>query len=112
MPFYLARGLLPGVRHYAATHAKDARLIELRTEIIEKIIAGAERNHFNDLGGYLGNDVSKIALFWQNQLNKLRIPEKWHANCIHRICHITHQEKYPKQSARQSFIQVSGKERE
>ena len=112
MPFYLARGLLPGVRHYAATHAKDARLIELRTEIIEKIIAGAERNHFNDLGGYLGNDVSKIALFWQNQLNNLRIPEKWHANCIHRICHITHQEKYPKQSIRQSFIQVSGKERE
>ncbi len=112
MPLYLTRGLLPGVRFYAAKHSTDAQLILFRTEIVEKMIAGAERNHFNDLGGYLGSDVSKIALFWKNQLNKLNIPEKWHENLIHRVCHITHQERYPKRLAHQPFIQVSGKERE
>ena len=111
-PLYLSRGLLPGVLKYEQEQAQNPELIELRTEIVNNVIAGAERNRYNDLGGYLGSDKSKMAKYWEVQLRKLNIPEKWYQNFITRVCSIKHEWRYMNRKIDFVLMRVSGMERD
>ena len=94
IPLYLTHGLLPGAHCYAKEHSKDPELISLQSEIIHNIISGAERNHYNDLGGYLGDDPPKMPNFWKYNLQQLHIPEKLQEEFITRVTKITHKNRY------------------
>lgn len=112
MPFELVRGLLPGVLQYQKEHSDNPALIELRTEIVNNVIAGAERNNYNDLGGYLGSDNSKMAKFWEFQLKQIKVPEKFHQNFISRICSVKHVSRYMNRKINFTLMRVSGMERD
>ena len=109
MPLYLARGLLPGAYCYATEHAKDPELIEYRTAIVDKVISGAKRANYNDVGGYLGEDLAKIPKFWEVQLRKLNIPEKYFDGFIKDICSVEHISRYPLYKNKTPFIRVAGR---
>lgn len=109
MPLYLARGLLPGAYCYADEHAKDPELIEYRTAIVDKVISGAQRANYNDVGGYLGKDLAKIPKFWEVQLRKLQIPERYHDSFIRDVCSIEHKTRYPLYKNKVPFVRVAGK---
>lgn len=108
IPLFLTHGLLPGAYCYAKEHSKDPELISLRSEIIHQIISGAERNNYNDLGGYLGNSPEKIPTFWRYDLKSINIPEKLQEEFIHRVCKITHHNRYEVQHLPFEVMRVSG----
>ncbi len=109
MPLYLTHGLLPGAHCYGKAHSNDPELISLRSEIIHNIIAGAERNNYNDLGGYLGNTPSKMPKFWKYNLQQLHIPEKLQEEFIGRICKVTHHSRYDVCRLPKEYMRVAGK---
>lgn len=109
MPLYLTRGLLPGAFCYAEEHSKNQELIEKRTEIVDKVISGAQRANYNDSDGYLGADSSKLAKYWELQLKKLNIPEKFHENFIQRVCDIQHETRYPLYKKDTPVMRVAGR---
>lgn len=109
IPLYLTHGLLPGAYCYATEHSKDPELISIRTEIINNVISGAERNQYNDLGGYLGKSLEKMPKFWKYNLGKLHIPESLQDNFIERVCKITHHTRYDLCDIPTSSMRVSGK---
>lgn len=109
-PLYLARGLIPGAYCYRQEHSKDPDLIEYRTAILEKIISGAERNHLNDVGGYLKGNMDNMLSYWQVQLNLLQTPEKYRENMLTRIGSIKDRPKYSLSKDIQSYVRVSGME--
>ena len=109
MPLYLTHGLLPGAHCYAKAHSVDPELISLRSEIIHHIISGAERNHYNDLGGYLGNTLSKMPKFWKYNLQQLHIPEKIQEEFIGRACKVTHHPRYEVCNLPKEYMRVSGR---
>ena len=108
-PLFLARGLLPGAYGYAEKHAKYPPLIEDRTEIIERIISGAERNHINDLGGYLKGDMEDMANFWKIQLKRICIPEERSEDFVRRICSVKQENRYEPYKKHMSLIRVAGR---
>ncbi len=105
-PFYLAHGLIPGAFVYTKEHSKDKRLIELRTEIIHKIIEGAKRNKLNDLGGYSNLTPEKVAHIWQVQLAQLNIEEKYIANFAKDISSVVQEDRYPTLENRRPFVRA------
>ena len=107
-PLYLARGLLPGAFCYQHEHSKDPDLIKYRTEIVERVIAGAERNHLNDVGGYLKGDISQMAAYWRRQITLLNIPEQYHENMIKRISQIQDEPRYYIIKDVINYVRVSG----
>lgn len=108
-PLYLTRGLIPGTYGYAGEHAKYPPLIEYRTEIIDKIIRGAQRNHLNDVGGYLRADMNGIAEYWEIQLTRLRIPEQYKEKFIKDICSVQQEHRYRLYRNHIPLVRVAGR---
>lgn len=107
-PLYLTRGLMPGAYCYRNEHAKDPDLIKYRTEIVDRIIAGAERNHLNDVGGYLKGDMDKMLEIWNIQLQTLNIPEKYRENMLNRIGSIKDKPRYSVSKELLTYVRVVG----
>lgn len=108
-PLFLARGLLPGAYGYAADHANYPPLIACRTEIIDKVIKGAQRNHLNDVGCYLKGEANAMAMFWKVQLTKLRIPENYAEGFIKEICAVEDERRYPLLKHNAPLVRVAGR---
>jgi len=108
-PLFLARGLIPGAYGYATEHATYLPLIDCRTEIIDRIIQGAKRNHLSDVGCYLKGDANAMAMFWKVQLTKLRIPEKYAENFIKEICAVEDEQRYPLLKHNAPLVRVAGR---
>lgn len=108
-PLFLTRGLIPGMYEYAKEHSKYPPLIACRTEIVDKVIKGAERNHLNDVGGYLAGDADAMALFWKRQLDQMCIPEKYQENFIKRICSVKQEQRYQLVKSDIPLIRVAGR---
>lgn len=108
-PLFLTRGLVPGTYKYAEEHAKYPPLIAYRTEIVDKIIKGAKRNHLNDENGYLRGNMDTMAGFWKFQLTKLQIPEKYQEQFIKDICSVTQEHRYRLVKHDSPLIRVSGR---
>ena len=109
-PLYLARGLIPGAYSYRIEHSKDPDLIKYRTEIIHKVISGAERNNLNDVGGYLKGDMDKMLGFWFSQLQVLNIPEKYHNDFLNRIGSVKDKQRYSVAKELLTYVRVTGKD--
>lgn len=109
-PLYLARGLIPGAYCYRFEHAQDKDLIKYRTEIINKVILGAERNNLNDVGGYLKGDMDKMLEFWSSQLQSLNIPEKYHDDFLNRIGSVKDKQRYSIARELLTYVRVTGKD--
>ena len=107
-PLYLTRGLLPGAFCYAQEHSKDSELIKLRTEIVSKSIKAAKRNNLNDVNGYLNGSMDKMLHFWQLQLLKLNIPEKYHASFLTQIGSVKQEQRYIPLSRPLQYFQIRG----
>lgn len=107
-PLYLTRGLMPGALCYSKEHAKDPDLIKYRTEIVDRIIAGAERNNLNDVGGYLNGNMDKMLEIWNIQLQKLNIPEKYRENMLNRIGSIKDKPRYRVSKELLTYVRVVG----
>lgn len=108
-PLYLTRGLIPGAYGYAEEHSKYPALIEYRTEIIDKIIRGAQRNHLNDLGGYLRGDMKALARYWDVQLTKLKIPENYKEAFINDVSSIQQEHRYRLYRSYTPLVRVAGR---
>lgn len=108
-PLYLHKGLIPGANCYEKEHSKDPELIRYRTEITDKLIRGAMRNNLNDVGGYLSGDADKMAKFWEVQLTKLQIPEKYREGFIKDITSVQQQNRYEIPKILPSFKRVAGR---
>ena len=108
VPLYLTRGLMPGAYCYRNEHSKDPDLIKYRTEIVDKIISGAERNNLNDVGGYLKGDMDKILDIWKTQLNLLNIPDKYQENMLNRLGSIKDQPRYNISKELLTYVRVVG----
>lgn len=93
-PLFLTRGLVPGAYGYAEEHAKYPPLIDYRTEIIDKIIRGAQRNNINDVGGYLRGDEDAMANFWRMQLMRMYIPDKYIEDFVKNIRSVKQSHRY------------------
>ncbi len=93
-PLYLTRGLIPGAMCYAQEHSQDKNLIKLRTEIIAKSIAAAKRNNLNDINGYLKGHMDEMLHFWELQLRRLNIPEKYRNMFLNEIGSIKQEQRY------------------
>lgn len=109
-PLYLTRGLMPGAYCYRNEHAQDPDLIKYRTEILEKIISGAERNNLNDVGGYLRGNMDKMLGYWEAQLHILNIPEKYSENFLTRIGSVKDKQRYTISKDILTYVRVSGKD--
>lgn len=107
-PLYLTRGLLPGALCYAEEHSKDRELIQIRTEIIAKSINAAKRNNLNDVNGYLKGNMDNMLHFWQLQLLKLNIPERYHNEFLTQIGSIKQKERYHSISKPLLYQQIRG----
>lgn len=107
-PLYLTRGLMPGSYTYRNEHAQDPDLIKYRTEIMERIISGAERNNLNDVGGYLKGDMDKMLDIWDIQLKALNIPEKYRENMLSRIGSIKDKPRYSVSKELLTYVRVVG----
>ena len=108
-PLYLAHGLITGSFKHAKEHSKYPPLIEYRTEILERIIAGAERNHINDVDGYMRGDMAKMAEIWNVQLSLLNIEEKYKENFVKRICAVEQEQRYPVAKNIEPLVRVAGR---
>jgi len=108
-PLFLTRGLVPGAYRYADDHASDPDLIEYRTEILDKIIRGAQRNNLNDEGGYLRGGINEIAGFWKFQLKKLQIPEHYAESFVKDICAVKQEHRYRLVRQDVPLIRVAGR---
>lgn len=107
-PYYLCNGLLPGLYRYRNEHAGDIDLITMRTEIVDRIISGAENNHLNDVGCYLTGDAAKMGRYWETKLKLLRIPEQYHQNFIDRVTSIQDEQRYHVVKQAMAYQRVSG----
>lgn len=108
-PLFLARGLIPGAFGYAEEHAKYPALIDYRTELVDKIIRGAQRNHINDLGGYLDGDMNAMAKYWKIQLNKMKIPEDKVESFVKEVCSVTQEHRYRLTRFNIPLVRVAGR---
>ncbi len=130
-PLCLAQGLIPGMYTYRKEHAKYPPLIDYRTEIIAKIIKGAQRNNLNDLDGYLSKTVIRerprrfggkikeqvrvkvnmndMANIWKVQMQQLLIPEKYIEGFIKDICAVKQEHRYRLVKHNMPLIRVSGR---
>ena len=108
-PLFLAHGLVPGAYAYFKEHSKYPPLIEYRTEIIDKVIKGAERNHLNDIGGYLRGGTSELAYIWNYQLSRINIDEKYRENFVKRICSVKQEHRYRLVRHDEPLVRVSGR---
>lgn len=107
-PLYLTRGLLPGALCYAEEHSKDPELIKIRTEIVAKSISAAKRNNLNDLNGYLKGNTDNMIHFWQLQLMKLNIPEKYHQSFLAQIGSVKQENRYPALRSPLQYFHIQG----
>lgn len=107
-PLYLTRGLLPGALCYAKEHSSDSELIKLRTEIVSKSINAAQRNNLNDINGYLKGNMDQMLHFWQLQLLKLNIPEKYHESFLTQIGSIKQEQRYAAISKPLQYYHIQG----
>lgn len=107
-PLYLTRGLLPGALCYAKEHSTDRELIKLRTEIVSKSIKAAKRNNLNDVNGYLKGSMDQMLRFWQLQLLKLNIPEKYHESFLTQIGSIRQEQRYATISKPLQYYHIQG----
>ena len=108
-PLFLAHGLVPGAYAYFKEHSKYPPLIEYRTEIVDKVIKGAERNHLNDIGGYLKGGTSELAYIWNYQLSRINIDEKMRENFVKRICSVKQEHRYRLVRHDEPLVRVSGR---
>lgn len=108
-PLYLTRGLITGMEQYADEHSKYPLLIQIRTEIVNKIISAAERNHLNDVNGYLKGDIDQIMPIWKIQLSKMNIDEKYQQDFIQRLKNIKDENPYPVIKENPTILRVSGR---
>ena len=108
-PLYLTRGLLPGALCYKDEHAKDPKLIEYRTQLVDRIISGAERNGLNDVGGYLKGNMDTMLNIWELQLRILNVPEKYRDNMLNRIGSVRDEKRYRTDKENISYVRVAGK---
>ena len=108
-PLYLTRGLLPGALCYKDEHAKDPKLIEYRTQLVDRIISGAERNGLNDVGGYLKGNMDTMLNIWELQLRILNVPEKYRDNMLNRLGSVRDEKRYRTDKENISYVRVSGK---
>ena len=107
-PYYLLHGLLPGMYRYAKEHATHQKLIDYRTEIISKVIKGAQRNHLNDLDGYAGGTMNDAARWWRVILSQLQITEKYINGFIKDITSVTQENKYSPLKNKIPYIRAFG----
>lgn len=109
IPLFLARGLIPGAYGYAEEHAKYPPLIDYRIEIVNKIVSGAQRNHINDIGGYLRGDMKDMEKYWSFQLTKLQIPEKYREMFVKDICSVEQEHRYRLVKNHIPMVRVAGR---
>lgn len=107
-PLYLTRGLLPGAFCYAEEHSKDPELIQMRTEIIAKSIASAKRNNLNDVNGYLKGSMDNMLHFWELQLRKLNIADKYRDDFLTQIGSIKQEQRYTPLSKPLQYYHIRG----
>lgn len=107
-PLYLTRGLLPGAYCYAEEHSKDPELIKLRTEIVAKSISAAQRNNLNDVNGYLKGSMDDMLHFWELQLRKLNIPEKYQNTFLTQVGSIKQIQRYAPLARPLQYQQIRG----
>lgn len=106
-PFGLVQGLLPGMYKYRNVHSTYKPLIDCRTEIVSKVIQGAQRNHLNDFDGYSGN--SNIERKWEVLLSQLQIPEKYMKDFIKDVISVEQENRYEMPKNKVKFVRVSGR---
>lgn len=106
-PFGLLHGLLPGMYTYRKKHALYLPLVDCRTEIVSKVIQGAQRNHLNDFDGYGGNRYMKER--WEYLLSQLNIPEKYINSFVQDIMSVTQEDRYVMPKNRIPLVRVSGR---
>lgn len=107
-PFYMTRGLLPGAYCYAEEHSKDPMLISMRTEIVHRSIEAAKRNGVDDMGGYLKGNMDNMVHFWELQLRKLNIPEKYHEEMLNNVASIKQEHRYNSILKPLQYYQIRG----
>jgi len=95
-PFFFTQSILPGSYAFRREHNGDKELIALRTELIDKIIQGAERNHLSDRGGYVGEG------FWGTHLRNMNIPSQAISDFDSRLRHIRDEKRYAPEN--QKFV--------
>ncbi|MFV0625847.1 MAG: hypothetical protein ACK5N8_00675 [Alphaproteobacteria bacterium] len=107
-PFNLLHGILPGSFFHRnqdyliaqnmpvkrEDHSKDSELINIRTEIVEKVISAAERNNLNDLNNYSMANMQSVHRAWTVLLESIRVPEKLQSNFIFRLNKIKDEVRY------------------
>ena len=118
-PLELAYGIIPGMFNYRHEHAKYSPLINYRTEIIDKIIRGAQRNHLNDLDGYAAKrinftrlvklNMNDVAGIWKAQLENLLIPEKYIESFVREICSVKQEQRYRLYKYNMPLVRVTGR---
>lgn len=111
-PFYLTHGLIPGLYKYGKEHSKYPPLIDYRTEIIDRIIKGAQRNNLNDVGNYSRGSVKieDMARPWEVLLNQLHIPEKYQEGFVRDILSVKQEHRYRLVKHDVPMIRVSGRD--
>ena len=82
----------------------------MRMEIIDKLISGAERNHLNDEGGYLGIGREKMEHIWSVQLQTINIPKEHAEKFAARVAYIKDEIRYQPMKEWITFKRVSGKD--
>ena len=109
-PLHLTRALMPGSFSFRREHSQDKELIDMRMEIIDKLISGAERNHLNDEGGYLGIGKEKMEHIWSVQLQTINIPKEKAEAFAKRVAYIQDETRYQPMKEWITFKRVSGKD--
>ncbi|MBO7332269.1 MAG: hypothetical protein J6U64_01225 [Alphaproteobacteria bacterium] len=109
-PLHLTRALMPGSFSFRKEHSQDKELLEMRIEIVNKLISGAERNHLNDMGGYLGIEKDKMANIWNVQLQSINIPKEKAEAFSRRITCIKDETRYQPMKEWIVLKRVSGKD--
>ena len=102
-PFFLAQSILPGDYAFRKEHGQDKELIEMRSEMVDKIICAAERNHLSDRGGYLGEG------FWTFSLREMNIPERRISDFSQRMCRIQDKKRYEPERENGIYKRVNGR---
>ena len=100
-----------GLKIGAQTKAqhRNVEFIHHRTQLVDRIISGAERNGLNDVGGYLKGNMDTMLNIWELQLRILNVPEKYRDNMLNRIGSVRDEKRYRTDKENISYVRVSGK---
>lgn len=110
-PYFLAGGMLPGSYKFRKEHSSDPALIKLRTQILENVIYGAERNGLSDENNYIMRSSNDIVKLWAIRLSTLNIPEDKAKSMLAMITKIKDKPRYcgNNDKANVPYLRISGR---